>query len=68
MYAYDPQLIILGGTIRKAYSYFEKNMHLVMQDFAYPNSLMSIQIEVSELDNISVLGAAALSLDLPANG
>lgn len=66
MYAYDPQLIILGGTIRKAYPFFEENMYLAMEDFAYPNSLKSIKIEVSDLDHISVLGAAALSLDLPA--
>lgn len=64
MYAYDPQIIILGGTIRKAYSYFKDGMFAAIQDFAYPNSLKSLKIEVSELDYVSVLGAAALSLDL----
>lgn len=66
MYAYDPQLIILGGTIRKAYPHFKNAMYMAMEDFAYPNSLKSLDIEVSELENVSVLGAAALSLDLPA--
>jgi glucokinase len=64
MYAYDPQIIILGGTIRKAYPYFKDAMYASMEDFAYPNSLESLKIEVSELDNVSVLGAAVLSLDL----
>lgn len=63
MYAYDPQLIILGGTIRKAYPYFKESMFRAMEDFAYSNSLASIRIEVSELDEVSVLGAAALSFD-----
>lgn len=63
MYAYDPELIILGGTIRKAYPYFKQSMFGAMQDFAYSNSLDSVKIEVSELDEVSVLGAAALSLD-----
>ncbi|SHF55523.1 glucokinase [Fodinibius roseus] len=63
MYAYDPQLIILGGTIRKAYPYFKESMFRAMQDFAYSNSLASIRIEVSELDEVSVLGAAALSFE-----
>lgn len=63
MYAYDPQLIILGGTIRRAYPYFKESMFGAMQDFAYSNSLASIRIEVSELDEVAVLGAAALSFD-----
>ena len=68
MYAYDPQIIILGGTIRKAYPYFKEAMYSAMQDFAYPNSLKSLKIEASELDYVSVLGAAALSLDLQEAG
>lgn len=63
MYAYDPELIILGGTIRNAYPYFKETMYKTMQDFAYSNSLKSLQIEVSELDKVAVLGAAALALD-----
>lgn len=68
MYAYDPQIIILGGTIRKAYPYFKDSLFMTLEDFAYSKSLEAIKIEVSELENVSVLGAAALSLDLPASG
>lgn len=61
MYAYDPEMIVLGGTIRKAYRFFGESMHRAMEDFAYTNSLKNLQIEISERENISVLGAAALS-------
>lgn len=60
MYAYDPQMIILGGTIRKAYRFFGETMHRAMEDFAYTNSLEHLKIEISERNHISVLGAAAL--------
>lgn len=63
LYAYNPQLIILGGSIRKAYPYFKESMYHEMQDFAYQNSLKSLKIEISELEDVAVLGAAALSID-----
>lgn len=63
MYAYDPEMIVLGGTIRKAHRFFGESMHRAMEDFAYSNSLKNLKVEISERDNISVLGAAALSLN-----
>lgn len=62
LYAYDPQLIILGGTIRKAYPYFEESMYNAMHDFAYIETLKNIEIEISELENVAIFGAAALAL------
>ena len=67
MYAYDPQMIVLGGSIRKGWPYFRKAMYEAMQDFAYTNSLDSLRIEVSELEEVAVLGAAALGLDETAS-
>lgn len=64
MYAYDPQLIVMGGSIRKAFPYFRESMYREMQSFAYKRSLESLKIEISELDEVAVLGAAALALDL----
>lgn len=64
MYAYDPEMIVLGGTIRKAYRFFKNTMHRAMEDFAYSNSLKNIRLEVSEREHISVLGAAALALNI----
>lgn len=63
MYAYDPEIIIFGGSISAAYSYFRDAMLNTMQDFAYTNSLKEIQIKVSKLEQVAVLGAAALTLE-----
>ncbi|MBD3616503.1 MAG: ROK family protein [Gracilimonas sp.] len=63
LYAYDPELIVFGGGVRKAYQFFKDAMYKSMSDFAYKNSLNKLTITVSELDQIALLGAAALVLD-----
>lgn len=63
LYTYDPDLIVIGGSIRKAFSLFQEGMYESLQDFVYPILSSSLNIKVSELENIAVLGAAALSLD-----
>ncbi|MFQ5637441.1 MAG: ROK family protein [bacterium] len=63
LYAYDPEIIILGGSVRKALRFFEKSMWECLQSFAYSNSIKNLRIEVSELDHIAILGAAALYYD-----
>ena len=63
LYTYDPELIIFGGSVSGAYEYFEKSMWRRIKTFAYPKSLEKFRIEVSELENGGVLGAAALYYD-----
>lgn len=63
LYAYAPELVILGGSIREAYPFFEKSMWQQIRTFAYPKSLESFRLEVSELQHAGVLGAAALYYD-----
>ncbi|MFQ5603531.1 MAG: ROK family protein [bacterium] len=63
LYAYDPEIIILGGSVRKAFRFFEKSMWECMQSFAYSNSINNLKIDVSELEHIAILGAAALYYD-----
>lgn len=63
MYAYDPELIILGGSVSNAYPLFEDSMQEAIADFAYPNSITNLTIITTELDQVAVLGAAALALD-----
>lgn len=60
LYVYDPQLIILGGGIADAYAFFETEMRETMRQFPYPETVMNIEIKVSENADISMLGAAAL--------
>lgn len=63
MYTYDPELIILGGSASKAYSFFEKAMWAEINTLAYPRAVQNLRIKVSELENSGILGAAALYLD-----
>lgn len=63
LYAYDPEVIILGGSLTKAYKYFQSSMFQAVQDFAYRNVLENLKIEVSNLEHSAIYGAAALCLD-----
>jgi glucokinase len=63
MYAYDPQLIILGGSVRHAYDFFQENMWQQIKTFAYTKSAERIRVEISALQNSGILGAAALYYD-----
>ncbi len=63
MYAVDPEIIILGGSISKAFKYFKDTMFKSINKFAYSNSVVNIKVEASEIENVAVLGAAALYYD-----
>ncbi len=62
-YAYDPEIIILGGSVRKAFRFFKEAMWESIRSFVYSNSIKSLKIEVSELEHVAILGAAALHYD-----
>lgn len=63
LYAYCPELIVLGGSISKSYSFFQKNMWERINTYIYSNTLKNFRLEISELENCGVLGAAALYYD-----
>ncbi len=63
LYAYDPEIIILGGSVRKAFRFFENAMWESIRSFAYSKSIESLKIAVSELEHVAILGAAALHYD-----
>jgi len=60
LYAYDPEKIVLGGSVSKSFHLYEKHLWDVLENFAFRNSLKSFKIEASELNNPGLLGAAAL--------
>jgi glucokinase len=61
VYAYDPQLIVFGGSVSKAYRLFSESMfQSLAEGFIFPNSLKKLEIEVSEMENIAIYGAASL--------
>ena len=63
MYAMDPEVIILGGSVSKSFQFFKDEMWKEIRSFAYSNSIDRIKIEISVIKNIAILGAAALLLD-----
>jgi glucokinase len=63
LYALEVDKIILGGSVRHALPYFEKSMWQRLRTFAYKRTIDNLKIEVSELENSGILGAAALHYD-----
>lgn len=63
LYSIDPEIIILGGSVSKSFEYFKDSMWERINTFAFSQSLKSLKIEVSEVEQVAILGAAALYLD-----
>lgn len=60
VYAYDPEAIVIGGSLSKAFKFFEESMTRSIQDFTFPESIKRLKIFQSVNENITLLGAAAL--------
>jgi len=63
LYAYDPEIIVLGGGVSKAFRHFEKPMREKLHNFRFQNNLKKLVIAQSKKPHIAVLAAAALCLD-----
>ena len=63
LYAYDPELVVLGGSISRAWPFFAPHMHERLAQFSYPHALARLEIAASTVENVATLGAAALYLD-----
>jgi glucokinase len=59
-YAYDPEAIVIGGSLAKAYPLFEAAMRATFAHFEFPESIKSLDIYPSDNENINLLGAASL--------
>lgn len=60
VYAYDPQAIVIGGSLSKAFGLFQAAMHESLENFTYPESIKRLKIMQSTNEDITLLGAAAL--------
>jgi len=60
VYTYDPEAIVLGGSLVKAHRFFADSMHESMLDFAFPESMKRLRVFTSQNSNIALLGAASL--------
>ena len=63
LYAYDPEIIVLGGSLTNAYKFFKPSMYEAIRDFAYGNVLTNLKIKISDLEHSAIYGAAALYLN-----
>jgi len=63
LYALDPQIIVLGGSVSNAYPYFQTAMFETLKKFKYQHALKRLIIERSQNPQIAILGAAALVYD-----
>jgi len=57
MYAYDPEAIVIGGSIAQAFDLYSPSMYEKLKEFPYPVSVERLKILVSKIENISLLGS-----------
>lgn len=60
MFAYDPAVIVFGGSIANAYKLFEGSMWRTVKEFPYPQSVENLEIYPTTLEHPGILGAAML--------
>ncbi len=60
MYAFDPEAIVLGGSISNAFDYFKDQMFETMKDTWFPKSVEKLKIYVSDTEHVTMLGASTL--------
>lgn len=60
LYSLDVELIVLGGSVSKAFSFYSASMWKQLQTFGFPSAIPNIKIEVSDLQNAGIMGAAGL--------
>ncbi len=68
MYTVDPDLVIIGGSIRKAFKFFFDAMWQTVSASPYKQALNKLKVDVNEEPNIGILGAAYLFHSSQSNG
>lgn len=63
LFMYAPEAIILGGSISKAFRFFEKSLWDRVRTFDYSKQIEYLTIEVSTQADLAILGASALCLE-----
>ncbi len=63
IYAFDPEIVVLGGSVSRAFPLFEPEMRKRLEACAFPRALERLVIARSETEEIALLGAAAIYLD-----
>lgn len=63
LYTYDPEIVVLGGSVSRAYPLFEQAMRDRLESFAFGHVLRRLHIACTETSDVALLGAAAIYLD-----
>lgn len=64
LFALAPEAIILGGSASRSYPYFRGAMEAYFESvFPFQRLYRSLKIEISDTENMAVLGASSLVLD-----
>jgi len=63
LFTIDPEIVVIGGPLLKAFPYFEKSMWEKVRTFPYKQAIGKLKIVASKQENIAILGAAALYFD-----
>jgi glucokinase len=57
---FDPEAVVLGGSVSKAYPFFAESMTSALKDFPFAESMKRLKIFRSQNEDAALLGAAAL--------
>jgi glucokinase len=60
LFTIDPEIIILGGAVSKSFRLYQESMWTIIRSFPYTRTRDDIKIEISDVDHVAILGAAAL--------
>lgn len=63
IYSFSPEAIIIGGSIPRAYKYFELPIRQMLANFSINVIAESVEIHVSSLVKAGELGAAAMAIN-----
>jgi len=63
LFAVDPEIVVFGGSVSKAYAFFKDSLAASVRDFPYSITARNIKLAVSETEHIAIRGAAALYFD-----
>jgi len=63
LFAVDPEMIVFGGSVSRAFPYFRDRLAKSIRDFPYSITARNIKLAVSTTEHIAILGAAALVYD-----
>lgn len=59
LFAYDPEAIVFGGSIARAFGFFRGAMYERLEEFPYARTVERVRIGCSRIEHIGLLGASA---------